>query len=143
MLWLPVLLVPQMLFTAGVSWFLAALGVFVRDLGQIIGFLLTIWFFLTPICYPEKSLGACRILYPIAVQEPDLRAGARLPRDLPGRSGARVRPALEAVAAIGRGVRPRPRGVLQVAEVFRGYRLGHAGRPPGLPGSGRPGGLPH
>ena len=26
-LWLPVLLVPQMLFTAGVSWFLAALGV--------------------------------------------------------------------------------------------------------------------
>jgi lipopolysaccharide transport system permease protein len=55
-LWLPVLLVPQVLFTAGVSWFLAALGVFVRDLGQIMGFLMTIWFFLTPICYPEDSL---------------------------------------------------------------------------------------
>jgi lipopolysaccharide transport system permease protein len=55
-LWLPVLIVPQLLFTAGVSWFLAALGVFVRDLGQIIGFLMTLWFFLTPICYPEKSL---------------------------------------------------------------------------------------
>ena len=55
-LWLPVLLVPQILFTAGVSWFLAALGAFVRDLGQIIGFLLTIWFFITPICYPEESL---------------------------------------------------------------------------------------
>ncbi len=37
-LWLPVLLVPQVLFTAGLSWFLAALGAFVRDLGQIIGF---------------------------------------------------------------------------------------------------------
>ncbi len=57
-LWLPVLLVPQLLFTLGAGWFLAALGVFVRDLGHIIGFLLTLWFFLTPICYPEASLPA-------------------------------------------------------------------------------------
>jgi lipopolysaccharide transport system permease protein len=55
-LWLPALLIPQVLFTAGVSWFLAALGVFVRDLGQVMGFVLTIWFFVTPICYPETSL---------------------------------------------------------------------------------------
>jgi len=55
-LWLPVLLAPQLLFTLGVSWFLAALGVYVRDLGQINGFLLTLWFFLTPICYPVTSL---------------------------------------------------------------------------------------
>jgi len=55
-LWLPVLLVPQILFTAGISWFLAALGVFARDLGQVIGLALTLWFFLTPICYPEASL---------------------------------------------------------------------------------------
>ncbi len=55
-LWLPVLLVPQVLFTLGLCWFLAALGVFLRDLGQISGFLLTLWFFLTPICYPEASL---------------------------------------------------------------------------------------
>jgi homopolymeric O-antigen transport system permease protein len=54
--WLPLLLIPQILFTAGLSWFLAALGVFVRDLGQILGFLLTIWFFATPICYPETSM---------------------------------------------------------------------------------------
>ena len=56
LLWLPVLLIPQILFTAGLSWFLAALGVFARDLGQIMGFILTLWFFLTPICYPEASL---------------------------------------------------------------------------------------
>uniref|UniRef100_Q01T60 Transport permease protein n=1 Tax=Solibacter usitatus (strain Ellin6076) TaxID=234267 RepID=Q01T60_SOLUE len=55
-LWLPLLLIPQLLFTAGLSWFLAALGVFVRDLGQIMGFILTLWFFLTPICYPETKL---------------------------------------------------------------------------------------
>jgi lipopolysaccharide transport system permease protein len=44
------------LFTAGVVWFLAALGVYVRDLGHVNGFLLTLWFFLTPICYPVESL---------------------------------------------------------------------------------------
>ena len=60
-LWLPVLIVPQVLFAAGVAWFLAALGVFVRDLGQVIGFLLTLWFFLTPICYPESSLPAMAV----------------------------------------------------------------------------------
>jgi lipopolysaccharide transport system permease protein len=54
--WLPVLLIPQLLFTLGVCWFLAGLGVFLRDLGQIMGFVLTLWFFLTPICYPETSL---------------------------------------------------------------------------------------
>jgi lipopolysaccharide transport system permease protein len=56
LLWLPALVVPQALFTLGMCWFLAGLGVFVRDLGQVIGFLLTLWFFLTPICYPEASL---------------------------------------------------------------------------------------
>jgi lipopolysaccharide transport system permease protein len=54
--WLPVLLIPQLLFTLGICWFLAALGVFVRDLGQIMGFLLTLWFFITPICYSEANL---------------------------------------------------------------------------------------
>lgn len=54
-LWLPVLIVPQLLLTAGLCWFLAALGIFVRDLGAVIGFVLTLWFFLTPICYPEAS----------------------------------------------------------------------------------------
>jgi lipopolysaccharide transport system permease protein len=55
-LWLPVLVVPQVLLTLGVAWTLAALGVYLRDLGQVIGFLLTICFFLTPICYPAESL---------------------------------------------------------------------------------------
>ncbi len=54
--WLPVLIVPQLLLTAGLCWFLAALGIFVRDLAAVIGFILTLWFFLTPICYSEESL---------------------------------------------------------------------------------------
>jgi lipopolysaccharide transport system permease protein len=54
-LWLPVLLVPQLLFTLGLCWFLAALGVYMRDLGQIMALVLTIWFFITPICYQEST----------------------------------------------------------------------------------------
>ncbi len=54
-LWLPVLLIPQLLFTLGVCWFLAALGVYMRDLGQIMALVLTLWFFITPICYPEST----------------------------------------------------------------------------------------
>ncbi len=56
--WLPLVVAPQVLFTAGLCWFLAALGVFFRDLGQITGYLLTVWFFITPICYPEDALRA-------------------------------------------------------------------------------------
>jgi lipopolysaccharide transport system permease protein len=54
-LWLPALLVPQLLFTLGLCWFLAALGVYMRDLGQIMALVLTLWFFITPICYPESA----------------------------------------------------------------------------------------
>lgn len=54
-LWLPVLIVPQVLFTLGICWFLAALGVYMRDLGQIMALVLTLWFFITPICYPEST----------------------------------------------------------------------------------------
>ena len=63
-IWLPVLVAPQVLFTVGLAWFLAALAVYMRDLGQINGFLLTLWFFLTPICYPMTSIpkGAVHIL---------------------------------------------------------------------------------
>ncbi len=53
---LPLVLIPQFLLTLGLCWLLAALGVFFRDLGQIIGFVLTIWFFTTPICYDARAL---------------------------------------------------------------------------------------
>ncbi len=125
-LWLPVLLVPQMLFTAGVSWFLAALGVFVRDLGQIIGFLLTLWFFLTPICYPKRTCTAigCLLLSknPIYVLVRGYRA-IFLEHHAP--AFGRV---VEAVAAVGGRVHPGARLVLQAAEIVRGYDLSSISR---------------
>jgi lipopolysaccharide transport system permease protein len=54
--YLPLVIVPQILLTAGIAWFLAALGVFARDLGQIIGYLLTLLMFITPIFYSEQNL---------------------------------------------------------------------------------------
>ncbi len=55
-LYLPILIIPQLLFTLGVCWLLAALGVMFRDLSQLMGFIITVWFFLTPICYDESLL---------------------------------------------------------------------------------------
>lgn len=55
-LYLPLLLVPQVLLTLGLSWLLAALGVLFRDIGQLIGFVVTVWFFVTPICYDASML---------------------------------------------------------------------------------------
>ncbi len=53
LLWLPVLIVPQLFATLGAAWFVAALGVFVRDTAQAIGLVLLSWMYLTPIIYPE------------------------------------------------------------------------------------------
>lgn len=53
---LPLILLPQLLFTAGLAWALAALGVFLRDLAHLMSFALNLWFFLTPICYDARSL---------------------------------------------------------------------------------------
>jgi lipopolysaccharide transport system permease protein len=53
-LWLPVLLIPQLLLTLGGAWLVASLGVFVRDTAQVLGLLLMAWMYLTPIIYPEQ-----------------------------------------------------------------------------------------
>ena len=53
-LWLPVLLIPQLLLTLGAAWFIASLGVFLRDIAQGITLLLMAWMYLTPIIYPES-----------------------------------------------------------------------------------------
>jgi homopolymeric O-antigen transport system permease protein len=53
---LPVVLLPQLMLTVGFGWFLAGLGVFVRDTNHVIGLVLTIWMFLCPIVYPESMV---------------------------------------------------------------------------------------
>jgi lipopolysaccharide transport system permease protein len=53
-LWLPALLIPQLLFTLGAAWLVASLGVFWRDIAQGITLVLMAWMYLTPIIYPES-----------------------------------------------------------------------------------------
>ncbi len=55
-LYFPVILLPLCLGTLGLSWLLAALGVFIRDVGQIISVLTTVLLFLSPVLYPVSAL---------------------------------------------------------------------------------------
>jgi ABC-type polysaccharide/polyol phosphate export permease len=52
LVWIGPYLAVTGLFVLGVSWFLSAVNVFLRDIGQIISVVVNIWFFLTPIIYP-------------------------------------------------------------------------------------------
>jgi len=53
-IWLPVLLIPQIIFALGAAWLVASLGVYLRDIAQGITLLLMAWMYLTPIIYPES-----------------------------------------------------------------------------------------
>ena len=55
-LWLPLVLLPLVMFTMGLSWFLASLGVYLRDVAQTIGIFTTILMFLSPVFFPVASL---------------------------------------------------------------------------------------
>jgi lipopolysaccharide transport system permease protein len=55
---LPVVVLPLLLMTMGAAWFLAALGVFVRDIGQMTGMIVSVMMFLSPVFYPVSSLPA-------------------------------------------------------------------------------------
>ncbi|CAH2792304.1 MAG: O-antigen export system permease protein RfbD [uncultured Caballeronia sp.] len=53
---LPCIIVPLTLLTIGVTWILAALGVYLRDVAQITGVLTTMLMFTTPIFFPSSSV---------------------------------------------------------------------------------------
>ncbi|MBX3357825.1 MAG: ABC transporter permease [Phycisphaeraceae bacterium] len=52
----PVVLVPLCMLTLGVTWGVAALGVFIRDTKQVVPVVMQLLFFATPIFYPASSL---------------------------------------------------------------------------------------
>lgn len=49
---LPLIWLPQLLFTAGLGYLSAGLTVFLRDIPQTLLVILNLWFYLTPIVYP-------------------------------------------------------------------------------------------
>ncbi len=52
----PVVLVPLLLLIMGISWILAALGVYLRDVSQFIGTVTTVLMFLSPVFYAVSAL---------------------------------------------------------------------------------------
>jgi len=56
LLLLPLVIFPFALLTLGLCWFLASLGVFLRDVAQIVGVLTTVLMFMSPIFYQVDAL---------------------------------------------------------------------------------------
>lgn len=54
----PVLLLPLALLALGLSWFLAAWGVFIKDMSQIVPPFVQILMFLSPVLYPASAVPA-------------------------------------------------------------------------------------
>lgn len=54
--YLPLVLLPLLFLVLGLGWFLSALGVYLRDVGQTVGLLTTALMFLSPVFYPVDAL---------------------------------------------------------------------------------------
>lgn len=52
----PLVLLPLILLSLGFGWILSSLGVFVRDIGQLIGVFTTALLFLSPVFFPVSAL---------------------------------------------------------------------------------------
>lgn len=54
----PFILIPFVLLLCGLAWFLSALGVYVRDLTHVIGLLMTVLLFISPVFYSSDRVPA-------------------------------------------------------------------------------------
>lgn len=64
----PLLLAPIIFFSLGLAWFLAAWGVFIKDMTQIVPVLVQMLLFLSPVFYPVSALP--KQLQPIYLHNP-------------------------------------------------------------------------
>jgi lipopolysaccharide transport system permease protein len=55
-IFLPVILIPYLLLLLGMVLLISALGVYLRDLGQAMGVIITLMLFLTPVFYPITAV---------------------------------------------------------------------------------------
>jgi len=53
---IPFVFLPLIIITLGLSWMLASLGVFLRDVGQTISIITTVLMFLSPVFYPVTAV---------------------------------------------------------------------------------------
>lgn len=55
-IFIPLILLPFVIFTLGLAWMLASIGVFLRDVSQVIGMVTTVMMFLAPVFYPVSAV---------------------------------------------------------------------------------------
>ncbi len=55
---LPIVILPVVILSLAFSWFLASLGVFIRDLTYIVQLLVQVLMFMTPVFYPDQLVPA-------------------------------------------------------------------------------------
>jgi lipopolysaccharide transport system permease protein len=55
-IFLPLLMLPLIVLTLGFAWLLASLGVYLRDVAQPIGLIMTVLLFASPVFYPVTAL---------------------------------------------------------------------------------------
>jgi lipopolysaccharide transport system permease protein len=58
LLWLPVIIAPLGLFCLGIAWLLSALGVFLRDIGQLMQFLTMALMYASAVFFPASRITA-------------------------------------------------------------------------------------
>jgi lipopolysaccharide transport system permease protein len=57
-LWIPLVWLPLLLLAMGVTWFLASVGVYLRDINHVIGLVTMVLLFLSPIFYRLEAVPA-------------------------------------------------------------------------------------
>lgn len=57
-IFMPVIFAPFAVLTLGFAWILSSLGVFLRDVAQVVGFLTSVTLFLSPVFYPLGAVPA-------------------------------------------------------------------------------------
>lgn len=67
-LFFPILLIPLLLLALGLAWFLAAWGVFIKDMTQIVPLFVQMLMFLSPVFYPVSAVP--EVLRPIYLHNP-------------------------------------------------------------------------
>ncbi len=55
-IYIPIIFLPLVILSLGLSWGLSSIGVFIRDVGQTIGLLITLLMFLSPVFYPISAV---------------------------------------------------------------------------------------
>jgi lipopolysaccharide transport system permease protein len=56
LVFLPVIILPLIFLSLGLTWFLSSLGVFIRDIGYTIALIVQVLFFLTPLFYAVENI---------------------------------------------------------------------------------------